>query len=119
MASKRDPRVIKASFDVWLNRDMLFNNPPGMNIKIYRKYTKAKKIRYTRKIQFYLDKMEDAYFKHEHLRKVAVAIKLDDIVRYVWREDVLSEKEYDEINEKQRKSLGILCKNTRRDVGKS
>lgn len=119
MTIKRDPRLVKASFDVWLSRSMIFNNPPGNNIKVYRQYTKAEKVKYTNKIQIYLDRMENNWFKCEHNRRTAVAIKLDSIVRYVWREDVLSKKEYDEIKEKQQTNLRILFKKSRGNVGKS
>lgn len=117
MARKRDSRIVKASFDVWLSRSMLFNNPPGRNIKRYRQYTKAEKVKYTKKIEMYLDKMESDWFKREHENRTAVAIKLDGIIRYVWREDLLSEKQYDEIKEKHQAGLRILCKNTGRNVG--
>lgn len=117
MTRERDSRLVKASFDVWLSRSMIFNNPPGMNLKTYKKYTKTKKVKYTRKIEMYLDKMENNWFKCEHENRTAVAIKLDGIIRYVWREDLLSEKEYDEIRKKHQDGLRILCKNTRGNVG--
>ena len=108
MASRRDPRVVKAVFDVWLTSDMIFNNPPGQNLKNYRKHTKAKKVRYTKKIIAYLDRMEDKDIGQGD--RVAVAIRLDDKVRYVWRERVLSKNEYDAIKAQQSYRLRMLRK---------
>jgi len=108
--SKRDPRVIKSSFDVWLARDMDFNNLPGRNIKTYRRFTKATKIKYTNKICSYLDKMEYKQSRMAGENKVAVAIKLDGTIRYVWRCDVLTEKEYNEIQNSQKDNIRNLCK---------
>lgn len=116
-AKHRDPRVIKAVFDVWLSRDMLFNNPPGRNLKIYRKHTKAQKIKYTSKICRYLDRMEEKEFSVHGADRTGVAIKLDGKTRYVWREDVLSEKEFSEVKERQKSGIRALRKKSRRNVG--
>ncbi len=119
MVRKRDPRIVKAVFDVWLSRSIIFNNPPGNNIKAYAQYTRAEKVKYTNKIQIYLDRMEYEWFKHKHEKRISVAIKLDNIIRYVWREDVLSKKEYDEVKERQQTNLRMLFKKSKRNVGKS
>jgi hypothetical protein len=119
MGRKRDPRLVKASFDVWLSRSIIFNNPPGNNIKVYRQYTKAEKVKYTNKIQIYLDRIENELFKLKHEKRISVAIKLDNIIRYVWREDILSKKEYDEVKERQQTNLRVLFKKSKGDVGKS
>lgn len=112
----RDDRVVKAEFDVWLARDMFFNNPPGLNIRKYSIYTIAKKVKYTRAILRYLDRMEGKSRSRggDH----AVAIKLGGKIRYVWRKDLLSKKEYDAIKKKQGAKLGVLRKKLRGDVGK-
>lgn len=119
MVRKRDPRIVKAVFDVWLSRSIIFNNPPGNNIKVYAQYTRAEKVKYTNKIQIYLDRMEDEWFKHKHEKRISVAIKLDNIIRYVWREDILSKKEYDEVKERQQTNLRMLFKKSKRNVGES
>jgi len=111
----RNEKLVKAEFDVWLSRDMSFNNPPGRHIHTYHKYVKAKKVKYTKKIQKCLDRMES---KRGTGRGRAVAIKLGGNIRYVWRSDLLSKKEYNEIQEEQRSKLGVFCKKLRGDVGK-
>lgn len=108
----RDSRTIKAEFDVWLSRELIFNQPPRYNIKKYPKFYKAKKIKYTSNILKYLDRMESKNFNGRYR---AVAIYLDGMVRYVWRNDLLSRKEYDEI---QKEGIGILHSKFRRDVDK-
>jgi hypothetical protein len=108
----RDSRTIQAEFDVWLSRELIFNRPPGYNIKKYPKFYKAKKIKYTGSVLKYLDRMEN---KGLGDRGRAVAIFLDGMIRYVWRSDVLSRKEYDEI---QRNGMGVLRSKLRRDVDK-
>lgn len=114
MSSKfgpQDKRVAKAELDVWLGRDMAFNTPPGQNIKRYSKYTQCKKVEYTSKILDYLDRMEDVLFpvEHDHNGR-ACAIKLDGVVRYVWRSDLLNEEEYGREQEKHRSGIRDLRK---------
>jgi hypothetical protein len=114
----RDQRVIDSQFDIWLARDLLFNNPPGVNFRRYPKYSKAKKVKYTRVILRYLDKMEKT---GEVLdmgdRGRAVAIELGGMLRYVWRVDLLTEAEYDEAKKRQAPKLASLRKKLRRNVG--
>lgn len=114
MIPERDRRTIDSEFDVWLSRDMLFNTPPGLNIRKYSKYTKAKKIKYTRMILRYLDRMEEVGFRGRKCR--AVAIRLGKIIRYVWRSDLLSRREYEEIQKEQRLGLEVLRKKQRGSV---
>lgn len=104
----RDSRIVKAEFDVWLAREMSFNNPPGFNIRRYRKYARGKKVKYTPSMLSYLDRMEQS----DHTGKAcrAVAIELGGKIRYVWRSDLLTRKEYDKVQEKQRSGLGMLRK---------
>lgn len=112
----RDHRTIKAEFDVWLAREMLFNHPPRQDVRKYPKFYKAKKVKYTKQILRYLDRMEAKEFEDHRCR--AVAIYLDGMVRYVWRSDLLSQKEYDDVQKKQRHGLGILRQKLGRNVGK-
>lgn len=115
---EHNPKTIKAVFDVWLSREMVFNNPTGRNLKKYPKYYKSGKIKYTKRILSYLYNMEDAEYDDHPDQGRAVAIKIDGLIRYVWRSDVLIKKEYDEIQKKQRAGFGVLCKKLGRNVGK-
>ena len=119
---ERDPRTIKAVFNVWLSRDMLFNNPhpgkPGSNTKKYKKYTKAEKVKYSNEIIRRLNDWEEKYFEESGGDR-CVAIRLDGIVRYMWRRDVLTEAEYGRIQEKQKAGISVIRSKLKRDVGKS
>lgn len=114
----RDPRVVDAVFDVWTNRQMIFNNPSkrgGQNLKTYQPLTKAKKVKYTGVILKYLDSMEkksDMGFE----RGRAVAIELDGIVRYVWRDDLYTKAELDESQRSKKAGLRALCSKSKGDV---
>lgn len=114
----RPEKMVKASIDVWLADDMLFNNPPGMNIKKYKRFTKAVKIPYKREHIFWLDRMELAIESRMHKEDIrAVAILLDGKVRYVWRDDVLNKEEYTNERAKTKKrSLEKIANATRNVV---
>lgn len=112
----RDQRLVESEFNVWLARDMYFNDEPGNNIYKYRKYTKAKKIKYTKLILKYLDKMEMQLENNDNGR--SVAIEMGGKIRYVWRIDLLSEKEYNAAKEEQRITIGNFGKIAKRDVCK-
>ena len=118
MADERDSKIIKAQFPVWIARDMVFNNPPGRNEKKYIKYTEAMKVKYNKEILLYLDMKEEKSLGKKCDTDRAVAIKLDRRVRYVWRSDILTKSEYDEIKEKQKTGLGNLRQKCRRAMGK-
>ena len=108
MRPARDSRIEKAEFEVWLAREMCFNNPPGLNIRTYGRYTKAKKVKYTPKMMRYLDNMERTDVRNVGCN--AVVIELGGKLRYVWRSDLFTRKEYDEIQKEQRSRLGALRK---------
>jgi hypothetical protein len=120
----RDPRLVEAVFYVWLSKEMIFNNP-GKGVKRYPKNTKAEKVKYNKKILRYLDRMEEKVdsviradgVSIEDLGR-AVAIKMDGLVRYVWRSDLMTEREFDEKRTAQKKKLGMLRKKPRRTVDK-
>ena len=114
---ERDPRTIKAKFDVWLARDMLFRDPKSKQVKRFEKHTKAFKIRYDTRILRYLDRMENHYGEDSAEMGRAVAINLDGMIRYVWRKDVLTEAEYNEARKRQRSKFGAFRKKLRGDVG--
>ena len=116
----RDQKVIDAVFDVWLSRDMQFNNSGG--IKRYPRNTKAQKVKYTKKILRYLDNMEANAESSSNCITVeesgrAVSIKLDGKVRYVWRADVLTEREWHEKRASQKEKLEMLRKESRGPMG--
>ena len=113
----REDSVINARFDVYLARDICFNNPPGRNIKRYRKFTKAQKVPYRGEVLDRLNALEDGFHsKYVESGIRAVAIKLDNKIRYVWRCDVLTEAEF-QIERKS--SVSALRKKQQRDVGNS
>ena len=108
-----DPRTIKSEFDVWTSKEMIFNNPSpkgsgGQNLKTYPRFTKAKKVKYDKVRMRYLNDME----KRGNLAGVvcgrAVAIEMDGIVRYVWREDVYTEDEFKEAQKTHKAGLRML-----------
>ncbi len=116
----RDEAVIKADFILYLSREMLFNNPPGHNINRYRKHHKCQKVRYSSKVLSILNRMEDlegSKYQCSGGKDRAVAIKLGEIVRYVWRSDVLTEAEYDQRVKQDRRKLSSLRKKHQRNVG--
>jgi len=116
----RDPRTIKSEFDVWTSSEMIFNNPPpkgkgGQNLKTYPRFTKAKKVKYNKERLWYLDNME----KRGDLKgSRAVAIELDGIVRYVWREDVYTEEEFKDAQKGHKAGLRMLRSKPKGDVDK-
>jgi len=122
---ERDPRTIKSEFDVWLRHSMIYNNPPpegksGQNLKTYPALTKAKKVKYKKTILHYLDEMESkddvlSIRKHEGR---AVAVELDGIVRYMWRDDIYTKRELDESQASKRAGLRALRGKPQRNVGK-
>ncbi|MBN2258105.1 MAG: hypothetical protein JW704_09800 [Anaerolineaceae bacterium] len=98
---------------------MKFNNPPRQNIRTYGRFTPAKKVKYTKGILRYLDEMEEKVIEWNENMGRAVAIQLDGMVRYVWRGDLLSKKEYDEVQKKTRAGIGMLRQKRGGDVGQS
>jgi len=114
--SDRDDRTIKTVFDVWLARDMLFHNPER-GFRVYEKYTKCEKVKYDTKILRYLDEMERRVVDWNDGMGRAVAIRMDKKIRYMWRGDLLTEKEYEEIQQRKREGLRMLREKSKRDVG--
>jgi len=114
---RRDPRTVNASFDVWLARDLLFNDPVKREIRRYERFTMARKVRYSGKILRYLDRMEDTIGAINEGKGRAVAIKLGGMVRYLWRVDVLTAEEYDEVKKGQGAKLRDFRKKHRGHVG--
>lgn len=119
MAKPINPEVARATFPVWLSRDMAFNDPQEKVVKKYHKFTKAEKVKYTKKIEQYLSEMEDKpkLFGDTDSGR-AVAIKLDGRVRYVWRADVLTEAEYNEVKKRHRVGVDMLRQKLNRPVDK-
>lgn len=93
---------------LWTSRDMKFHDPEKGFFKI-KKYTRCYVAKYNNRIKNYLERMKrkDTYHdSHEN----PVAVFLDEKIRYVWRSDLLTEKEFEDIKREQRRKLGVLRK---------
>jgi len=113
----RPPSIKKAKFPLWTAVPLTFRDPVKRDFKTYPKYTKCEKVVYTSMIEGYLDSFEDRHADACRGGR-AVAIKLDGRVRYLWRYEVLTEAEYNEVQKKQRSKLDLLRKKRVRVVGK-
>lgn len=114
--------VIKAKLVLFLSRDMLFNNPPRYNAKMYRMGTRCEKVSYTDEHLRYLNDMEDKgeqRFTADGKPIRAVAIKLDKKIRYVWRDEVMTEREYHEKSKLDIERISLLRKKQNGNVGSS
>lgn len=102
----------REEIELWTAHELLFIEKK--KLKKFLPYTSCMKIKYDNRIKRYLENMEQ---KHPE-KGTGVAIKLDGKVRYVWRSDLLTEKEFDEIRKKNHSRFGILSKKSKRSVGK-
>lgn len=113
----RPDSIIKSKLQLYLANDMLFNNPPGYNAKSYRAGTKCEKVIYNSYILRYLNNMEDhPNSKYVSGKTRAVAVSLDGMVRYMWRDDVLTEAEYAKKVELDRRRISLLRQKQRGNV---
>jgi len=122
VARTRDSRIVAAEFDVYLSRDLRFNDPEKREIGTYSEHTRARKVRYTSEMLRKLDRMEDRrmFTDPQDPSVRAVAIHLDGRLRYVWRTDLLTEKEFDGVQREQKETaLRVLRKKSRGSVGES
>lgn len=87
-------RVDLSVIELWTAKDMTFVIE-GRRIGVIPKFTKCKKVRYTHKIKYTLEKMEERGFNRPSENTKAVCVELSGKLRYVWRTDVLTESEYD------------------------
>ena len=100
--------IDKQKIDLWTAHDMTFVLSREKGIGTIPQFTPCVKPPYTKKIRGYLDKMEESGFGRSDGRPKAVAVKLEGMLRYVWRTDVLTREEYDVHRKKKLTSLGAL-----------
>ena len=82
------------------------------------RYTKCEKLPYTKKIIQYLMKMEGNGINRSEKKTKAVCVFLEGRQRYVWRTDVLTKKEYDEIREEEKRKFSrVFGKKPKRVMG--
>lgn len=97
--------VDKARIELWTSRDMLFSINKKRGISVIPKYTKCEKVPYTHKIKDYLQSMEEHSFSRPTDKPKAVCVKLEGMIRFVWRTDVLTEKEHRVISDDLKRRL--------------
>jgi hypothetical protein len=111
----------RTRMELWTARDMDFVITPGIGPKgvgrILR-HTPCVKPVYTLKIKDYLRWMETKNPEKAAGDK-AVCIKLEGMLRYVWRSDVFTKEEHDAAKDRDRDSLRILGAKSRRSVDES
>jgi hypothetical protein len=120
VARPRNKKVDAAQFDVYLSRELKFNDPEKKEIRTYPAYTPARKVKYTSEIVRKLDRREDRrmFTDPQDPSVRAVAIHLGGRLRYVWRTDLLTEKEFDEVRREQNEAaVRVLAKKSRGSVG--
>jgi hypothetical protein len=111
-------KVDKARIKLWTAHDMSFVISREKGIGTIPKFTPCEKISYDLKIKAYLDHMEAKSDWRPSSNPKAVCVKLMGVIRYVWRTDVLTEAEYDEVKRKERsKAVGVLGSKSKRNVG--
>jgi hypothetical protein len=109
-----------AEIELWTSKDMTFRINGSM--QVIPAGTKCVKPKYTKKIKGYLGRMDVTGFgRPESMKKtpVAVCVKLRGQLRYVWRTDVLTEKESDEYKKENSHKLGVFAEKLKGAVGKS
>lgn len=115
--------VEKIKVDLWLARDLSFRI--DKEIVVVPRFTKCYKPKYTNKIKKYLQWMEGHPIFRRKSDARAICIHLEGMLRYVWRDDVLTKKEYQielEVeNERKRefrnKAARVLGKKLKGNVG--
>jgi hypothetical protein len=94
--SKILTEVDKLSIDLWTARDMLFMINKSKGVGFIPRFTECYKPVYNHSIKDYLNNMEAKGFNRPGSNPNAVCVKLEGMLRYVWRTDVLTKDEYDE-----------------------
>ena len=110
--------VDKARIDLWTSMDLIFANSVNHQLKTFPRFTSCVKPSYTKRVKGYLEWMEDRGLYRPPSNPKAVCIKLGGQLRYVWRTDVLTEKEYEDAKRKDREStVGVFGSKSKRSVG--
>jgi len=109
----------KAKIELRTAHELTFRLDKRRGICTIPAYTKCYKPRYDRKIKAYLVRMEAVSSYRPPENPPAVCVFLEGMLRYVWRTDVLTEKEYDVIRKEKRDALGVFCKKRKGSVGES
>jgi len=112
-------KVDKARIKLWTSREMAFMISKEKGVGNIPRFTECEKVPYDLKIRAYLDKMET---QQDHRRPPgnpkAVCVKLMGQLRYVWRTDVLTEAEYEEVKKKDRsRAIRVFGQKPKGDVG--
>ena len=95
----------KLRLDLWTSRDMSFVIDRESGIGVIPRFTKCYKPSYTSRIKRYLTRMEEKTWSRPLSKPKAVCVHLQGQLRYVWRIDVLTEKEYEQAKEAERSSV--------------
>lgn len=113
----------KTRIELWTARDMQFVITPGVGpdgIGTIPKYTSCAKPVYTGRIKDHVEWVEKGKGNFNRPPGVkCVCVKLEGVLRYVWRTDVLTKEEYDVARAKERDSLRALRSKPRGTVDKS
>lgn len=106
-----------AKLDLYTAKDMTFVIRKGEDARTIPRFTPCKKPKYTREIKDYLVNMEEKHPFRPKDAPFAVCVELEGMLRYVWRTDVLTQKEYDEARKADKVSLGVFLQKRQRAVG--
>jgi hypothetical protein len=110
-------KVDKARIELWTAHDLTFVISKEKGVGTIPRFTPCVKPVYTHKIKDYLFNMEEKGINRPPGVK-AVCVKLEGMLRYLWRTDVLTKQEYEEVRRKERTSaVGVFGSKSKRAVG--
>jgi len=112
-------KIDKARIKLWTSRELVFVISKEKGIGTIPRFTECEKVPYDRKIRAYLDSMESKQdYRRPPGNPKAVCVKLVGRLRYVWRTDVLTEAEYEEVKKKDRsRAVRVFGQKSKGDVG--
>jgi len=110
-------KIEKARIELWTARDMVFVLDRKRGIQTIPRFTKCGKPPYTKKIKTYLKNFEEKSMTRPD-GVSAVCVKLEGMLRYIWRTDVLTRQEYVKIKEEEKtREARVLGSKLGRSVG--